>query len=278
MSRDKHCALRLMLVLVFAAISLPVVQDALPVPPTATAVRQHKAFVDGVNEMSVKMYRATAKDPHQTGDAVLSPLSVTILASMLSAGTSDVVEQRACQQIAPGLSASELHAKIKGYFASVRERRGINGDLAIANSLWSDSSLELRKPYADFARGQYGAELHAADFRGAPDTALAQINQWVKHQTKGAIPRLLKRSQISERTKLIGVNAVYLSRNWMIPFDEQLTKSEDFCADWGGEDVDDGTQSDDSLFQGCGRRSPHALVSRRKRCDFHLAEREVDLE
>ena len=52
----------------------------------------------------------------------------------------------------------------------------------------------------------------------APEQA---INGWVSRQTVGRIPKLLAPPNVTEDTRLVLVNAIYLKAEWAAPFDPE---------------------------------------------------------
>ena len=54
------------------------------------------------------------------------------------------------------------------------------------------------------------------------------INGWVARQTANRIPKLLSPADVTEATRLVLVNAIYLKANWAHEFDPEQTKSRPF--------------------------------------------------
>lgn len=88
-----------------------------------------------------------------------------------------------------------------------------------ANSLWPDKGLAVHKNYLHELATGYGAQLHVVDYRHDPADALQEINGWVSDRTHGLIPNLLSAKDVTARSRLELVNALYLKASWQKQFD-----------------------------------------------------------
>jgi serpin B len=97
-------------------------------------------------------------------------------------------------------------------------------ELAMANSLWLNQILPVRREFVDQVRGTYGAEVASLNF--ADPDAVRQINQWVSRQTRDRIPTIL--DTIPPDQLLFLLNAVYFKGAWTRPFNPDLTRDRPF--------------------------------------------------
>jgi serpin B len=102
------------------------------------------------------------------------------------------------------------------------------------------------------------------------------INGWVSRQTMGRIPELLEGSNVTEDTRLVLVNAIYLKAEWARPFMEGETADRAFTTAagsavkvptmelYGGQDVvlasGDGWQATELRYAGPGGTTPLAMT------------------
>lgn len=73
--------------------------------------------------------------------------------------------------------------------------------------------------------------IYPADF-AEPEQARATINGWVSNSTRGLIGEIIPRGQLSIRTQLAVVNALYFRAHWLTPFDNRSEL--EFVTDRGG--------------------------------------------
>ena len=62
--------------------------------------------------------------------------------------------------------------------------------------------------------------MRLVDYREARDTAREAINEWVAEQTRDRMPDLMPEGVLTELTRLVLVNAIYVKAQWLRPFDE----------------------------------------------------------
>ena len=97
--------------------------------------------------------------------------------------------------------------------------------LSIANSLWLRQGIPLRGEFVAANREFYQAEVSELDFN---DPASVQtINNWVAEQTNGLIKEIIE-GPIDPLTLLFLINAIYFQGDWAQPFDEGLTRDDQF--------------------------------------------------
>ncbi len=100
--------------------------------------------------------------------------------------------------------------------------------LTVANALWVDRSMPLRKEFLASIQPHYDAKLAPMDFIAAPDAARKQINSWVEEKTKDRIKDLLASGSVDANTRLVLTNAIYFKAAWPAAFEQDLTKEQDF--------------------------------------------------
>jgi serpin B len=216
---------------------------AAQVPRLTGSPDDARLAADAVNAFGFALYRATAgNDPT---NLVLSPASVAVALAMARAG-------------ARGQTATEMDAVLRdlgtdahaAWVAALDEALGartgtfqdLTGDpqdvtLRIVNAPFAQRGLELEPAYLDALAARFGAGLRLLDYERAPEDARHMINGWVADETKQRIPELLAQGTITDLTRLVLVNAIYLKAAWLTPFDEGATATAPFTRP-GGSTVD----------------------------------------
>ncbi|WP_446664064.1 serpin family protein [Flexivirga sp. B27] len=165
-----------------------------------------------------------------TGNGSISPYSIYSALAMTDAG-------------ARGLSRKQLDAALGGdqqrqagnvtavdaaVATAIKDSAKGNSDgkddakksvVQTANSLWPDQTQPVRKDYLQALAKGYGAKMHVVDYRGDAEGALKEINGWVKDRTHGLIPQLLTPKEVTSRSRLELVNALYLKASWQKEFE-----------------------------------------------------------
>jgi serpin B len=267
-----------------------VADDPTPGFELASAAEQRPAPViadarDGataVNRFGLDLYRELLADP--TGNLVISPASVALALTMARAG-------------AQGATASELDglfgtsgwndlgdamASLQQLLAS-RDTAWTDWDgtahalaLRIANAAFAQHGWAIRHDYLQRIDRALGAGLGLVDYARDPEAARQAINAWVARQTVGRIPELLNPGAVSEATRLVLVNAVYLKAQWEVEFQQGATQDRAFTlsdgtreqvptmALWGGQAVPyasgKGWQATELRYLGADGSTPLAMT------------------
>jgi serpin B len=101
-------------------------------------------------------------------------------------------------------------------------------DLAPANSLWVQAGVAWRPELLDALARDFGAGLHAVDYRKEPEPARQAINAWVSERTRARIPELVPRGTVDDLTRLTLVNALWFRAPWDTPFEKHYTSPQPF--------------------------------------------------
>ncbi|MCA9288086.1 MAG: serpin family protein [Phycisphaerales bacterium] len=172
-------------------------------------------------------------------NAVLSPLSVRHAMALAMVGA----EGRTLEELAAGLGMErdeeEAHAALASMVAHaistnprVRENRP---EVSFASRIWLQDGYALADGYESRVGAAYGAAFQTIDFGAGPDRARRQVNAWIEDQTHDRIRDLLPQGSVTDLTRLILSNAVYLNATWSRQFEAEDTRD-------GAFTLADGTQ------------------------------------
>ncbi|MBP1632229.1 MAG: proteinase inhibitor serpin, partial [Acidobacteria bacterium] len=107
--------------------------------------------------------------------------------------------------------------------------------LSIANSLWGQQGFDFAPAFLDTLAADYGAGMRVVDFVAATEAARQAINDWVAGETNDRITDLIPEGVLSEMTRLVLTNAVYLDATWSAIFEKDLTDDAPFSLLDGSE-------------------------------------------
>lgn len=156
----------------------------------------------------------------------VSPASVGLALGIAAAGARG--KTLAAFEHTLGVDANLAATQAKRLFASVD---GLPPGVVVelANSLWARSGLPLSARYTDAMRDGYRAEVRNLDF--TVPGAVKVVNDWVARATRGQIDSAV--DQISPRSVLVLVNAIYFRGLWQDPFEPQETVDQEFTTGSG---------------------------------------------
>lgn len=156
-------------------------------------------------------------------NALISPYSIQSALVMTYAGAAGTTREQ---------MAATLHYPTEGIvdsFAALRAPLAALGKtnspitLTIADRLFGQTGYPFIPAYLDLLKGKFEAPLERADFIKNPGAAEKRINSWVEQQTRERIQNLIPPGALTEDTRLVLVNAVYLKAPWANPFSKAGT-------------------------------------------------------
>jgi serpin B len=168
----------------------------------------------------------------RSGNLAVSPASIATALAMVrngARGTTAVEIDRVLSRVpddAMNALAEQLAAR-NGTFGSGKV------EVEVANRVFAQQGLRVMTAFLDALARDYGAGVGLVDFEHATEKARLDINEWVAGQTRGRIGDLIRPGVLSDLTRLVLVNAVYLGADWQMPFLKPETAPATFHAPGG---------------------------------------------
>ncbi|MBQ9398408.1 MAG: serpin family protein [Bacteroidales bacterium] len=159
----------------------------------------------------------------------VSPLSLQIDLGMLLNGAKGETADEICRTL--GYNAGEL-AEINAWsklMLTELPKMDKKSELAMANAIFYNKTISLKKPFRNTVSDAYAATLEALDF--SQGNSVNTINDWCSKQTKGMVPKVI--DQISPAYLAFLINAIYFKSQWSEQFDKNATASETFVDENG---------------------------------------------
>uniref|UniRef100_A0A240PKA4 Serpin domain-containing protein n=1 Tax=Anopheles epiroticus TaxID=199890 RepID=A0A240PKA4_9DIPT len=161
------------------------------------------------------------------GNAVISPLSVKALLTLLYEGSASrsETERELLQALSGGnaLAVSKLQADLLSYKQQPQQRQQ---NLLITDRVFHDVSVTIMQKYHSIIEARYNATTQAVDFQNTV-AAAAEINQWIAQNTRGKIESLIKPDTLQDALMLL-INTIYFKGSWLIPFPTNATVPRQF--------------------------------------------------
>src|SRR4051812_22948441 len=133
--------------------------------------------------------------------------------------------------------------------------------LQVTDRLWGQKGLDFRPDYLRLLSDRYRAPLESVDFARATEAARVAINRWVAVQTRNRIREVLQPSDVSNATRLVLTNAVYLKAAWAVEFAKELTVDDPFTTPKGeGRHEDDAQAGELRVCAGTRRPDPRVRL------------------
>lgn len=166
-------------------------------------------------ELGLKVLHMLADRDHQ-GNACVSPFSIQIAATLLRTGAKGATDAELAAVLQHGTTTANAMADQIANNRAFTETLRKQGNLFIANGIWSVDPLVDK--FAKDASTKFGATTRRTQF---PEPGLSQVNAWVKENTNGRIPQVLK--ELDASTEVVLANAVWFKDSWSKAFDTSHT-------------------------------------------------------
>ena len=163
-------------------------------PPSADQAEA----VKGSNAFAVDLYGRLSAQP---GNLFFSPESISTAFAMTYAGAHGQTATEMARVFHFTLPPDRLHPAIGALLA------GMNAPhpgyaLSVADALWAEKDENFLPAYLKLVETNYAAGFHPVDFKTAPDSVRATINQWVEKQTNNKIQNLLGPGTVTPLSRL----------------------------------------------------------------------------
>lgn len=189
-------------------------------------------MVDGINQFTFNLMRQSSME--NAGNMVISPLSVAYMLGMLN----DAANGTTRQEIMHALDFDRYNTnEANQFFGNLivnAPQVDKQAELGIANILLLNTSIgtEFRSQFAVDMKGYYQADVDCMDF-SQTDGVVGYVNDWCNRTTKGMIPQILNRDEISASDIALLLNSVYFKAKWLCCFEKQYTEEGDFTTSDG---------------------------------------------
>jgi serpin B len=197
--------------------------------------------VAGLDAFALEAERRVAAEA-EGGNTVLSPVSIGTAFAMVSAGAGDPTGAQIDEVF--GFPAQDgLHPAMNALTTALDDANVSDperGDVVVeaTNTLWAQQGFDIEPAFLDTLATEYGAAVPTVDFRSDPEGGRRSINDQVAEATRDRITDLMGEGSVTEDTRAVVVNALYLKAPWATEFSEDATEPGTFhLADGGTAEV-----------------------------------------
>ncbi len=186
-----------------------------------------------ITDFAVRLFRASEESGTNT---LLSPLSVLCALAMTANGAeAETLEE---MEAVLGLTTEELNLYLYSYLN--RLPQGEKYKLSLANSIWftEDQRFTVNQDFLQTNGDYYGADIYQAPF---DNQTCKDINNWVKENTGGMIPKMLDR--LPDDAVMCLVNALAFEAEWAAVYEAHQVRDGKFTKE-------DGTQQKADFMYG----------------------------
>jgi len=224
----KHILLLLFLVIILINGCVKALENPEEIIPTAAdskATNEGVGIVVGANNQFALDLYLKFKDEEE--NIFFSPYSISTALAMTYEG-------------ARGKTAEEMRSvfyfpeddDIRRYsFARIYNqinKKDKKYKLHTANALWTQIDYSFLDEYLDVVEKYYAGKATNLDFGNETEKSRETINGWVEERTKNKIKDLIPAGILNADTRLVLTNAIYFKGTWLLQFNKEYTRQEDF--------------------------------------------------
>lgn len=192
-------------------------------PASVTALEDLSEGSAAVTDFALRLFKAANEEGE---NALISPLSVLCALAMTANGADgDTLSQ---MEEALGMDRDSLNLYLYSYINSLAE--GDKYKLKLANSIWfrDDERFTVKEDFLQTNADYYGADIYKSAF---DRQTLSDINNWIKRETDGMIPRVL--DSIPEEAITYLINTVAFEAEWMNVYEKHQVRDGQFTREDG---------------------------------------------
>ena len=193
-----------------------------PVPIELTL--KQKQVVESANQFAFDLFLPVLTGEKGSENMMISPFSVTSALSMTLNGaageTFNAMRHALRYDGKPIEEINETYQKLMKDMVPVDPRV----TLEIANSVWVEKKLTVKKPFIDALKIWYLAE--AKSINVADPGAVDMVNGWIEDKTHDKIQKMLE--SLDPDLAMLLINAVYFKGKWRHQFDKDNTSDKPF--------------------------------------------------
>lgn len=192
-------------------------------PRSVTASESINGNNADITDFAVRLFKQTNENGENT---LISPLSVLCALAMTANGAEG--ETLSQMESVMGMSTEKLNLYLYTYVNSLPQ--GEKYKLSIANSIWftDDSRFNVNRDFLQANADYYGADAYKAPFNRQ---TMRDINNWVKNETDGMIPKIL--DEIPEEAIMYLINALVFEAEWTEIYERDQVHNRTFTKENG---------------------------------------------
>ncbi len=189
-------------------------------PPQFSA--QQKIVSEKLTDFDLDYFK-TANKSQADKNFVVSPLSASMMLSMLANGETDDIRRQICDVL--GTSDVETLNSLARDYLDWLPSSDPAVRLSMAQSVWYSDVYTLNGDFVRTVADFFDAPVYARDFSNT-EALKNEINKWGSDNTNGLVPDFLKK--IDPKICFFIFNAMYFNGKWSEPFEKDRTRRATF--------------------------------------------------
>lgn len=198
--------------------------------------QQTNDMLHNMNSFSLEFFRELSSSKTSENMA-FSPASLNMAMAIVYSGARKETQRQLSNLFGFDPRHSDFHPAYHAYFSELMEiSKDTLVDFNLANRVFLEQSYAVLPQYISDVEQWHGGAFEKTDFINNPRMAENRINSWVEDLTRNRIQDLIPSGSLSDLTRLVLVNAIYIKSDWKHPFEKEMTREKRFRT-LAGEEV-----------------------------------------
>jgi serpin B len=186
-----------------------------------------------MNSFSFDFYRRLSTAAKQENIS-FSPASLRMVMAVAYSGARGSTLEQMSNLLGFDTDHDVFHPHYHDYFSAMLELASDTlVDFRLANKLYVERSAGVLPSFEKDVHQWHEGAFEKVDFIHDAPAVEAEINSWVEQMTQQRITGLIPRGSLTDLTRLVLVNALYVKSAWKYPFDKSNTTQKDFTTTTG---------------------------------------------
>jgi serine protease inhibitor len=194
--------------------------ETLPVEPVPINLTTDQiSLISSENSFALDIFKKVVENSEESKNIIISPLSISCALSMTLNGANGVTRDAMLDALRmKELTPEKINNSYKDLTRALLtiDKRVL---ISIANSVWTENKLVVKKPFIDILTQDYNAESKSFDI--TDPLVPKQVNSWIESKTNGLIKNMI--DQLDPNTVMLLINAIYFKGKWNSQFLKENT-------------------------------------------------------
>ena len=163
---------------------------------------------------------------YQSGNFVVSPLSLSMSLAMISNAVEDELQQEILSYL--GVENLDVMNELSSTFLTDLPGLDKKTEMTFANSVWVEDSREVNDDFTNLVNDFYYCDIDYFSWKN-PQKGVTQINDWISNKTNGKFNDYINDDKLNGIMALL-INVLSFKSEWSYPnfFEESNTKNRIF--------------------------------------------------
>lgn len=193
-------------------------------------------MIHQLSDFSFDLFRELSRTKPGEGFS-FSPVSLNMALAVVYSGAREETRQQMARLMGFYEDEDLFHKSYFDYFSTLGQMFDDTlVEFNMANRVFIEKTYQVLESFRQNVNAWHGGAFEQVDFISQPRQSEQRINRWVEQITRDRIQNLIPEGTLTEFTRLVIANAIYIKSSWRYPFEKDSTREKMFNS-VGGEKI-----------------------------------------